>query len=44
MGGGSSTILNAVSRTCMVATGVPANYSGSVYDCAGHADALRQLA
>jgi 4-amino-4-deoxy-L-arabinose transferase-like glycosyltransferase len=42
--GGRSTILSAVVQTCPVASGVPSSYQGTIYDCAGQADALRQLA
>ena len=46
-GGGSGTqIISAVRSSCVALTSattsdLPAAYSGSLYDCAGHADALR---
>jgi 4-amino-4-deoxy-L-arabinose transferase-like glycosyltransferase len=50
-GGGTGTqILNAVSQTCTAVTtassggSLPSEYSGSIYDCSGHADAIRRLA
>ena len=45
-GGGSSSVLSAVSSSCPVVTDsdLPESYAGSLYDCAGQADALRALA
>jgi 4-amino-4-deoxy-L-arabinose transferase-like glycosyltransferase len=37
-GVGSAPIMAAVQRHCDLAIGVPARWSGSIYDCAGHAD------
>jgi hypothetical protein len=44
LGGASSTIVRAVEQSCPAVTDAPAGYTGSIYDCAGQADALRQLA
>ena len=45
MGGGSSPVLTAVASACPVVgdADLPAAYAGSLYDCAGTADALRAL-
>lgn len=46
MVGGSSSVLNAVASSCPVVSDadLPESYAGSLYDCAGRADALRTLA
>ena len=45
MGGGSSSVLSAVSSSCPVVddADLPSAYAGALYDCAGQADALRTL-
>lgn len=49
-GGSTSSILSVVARTCTPVTAtssgaaLPAAYRGSIYDCAGHADAIRAAA
>jgi 4-amino-4-deoxy-L-arabinose transferase-like glycosyltransferase len=44
LGGASSSIIRAVEQACPAAADTPTGYTGSIYDCAGQADALRQLA
>lgn len=45
-GGGSSSVLSAVASACPTVddADLPSAYAGSLYDCAGAADALRALA
>ena len=39
-GVGVAPIMSAVQKSCDLALGVPARWSGTIYDCAGHADAF----